>query len=133
MASVFPSARVHPRVTTPVSAPSLARAMSWHASGALMLFALMQIAGLFLIADAAHGPLPFIALAFVVLGAVPYARRLERRWARLADTALPSDGLINRFRNDRARLWRLALVVPPLWLGVSVLMSETAVAATAVF
>ncbi|MBX9729527.1 MAG: hypothetical protein K2X31_11525 [Sphingopyxis sp.] len=133
MASVFPGARVNPRYTTPVSAPSLARAMSWHASGALMLFALMQIAGLLLVDNAARGPAPFIALALVVLGAVPFARRLERRWARLAETALPSDGLINRFRQDRARLWRLALIVPPIWLGVAVLMTDTATAATAAF
>ena len=133
MASVFPGVRVNPRYTTPVSAPSLARAMSWHASGALMLFALMQIAGLLLVDNAARGPAPFIALALVVLGAVPFARRLERRWARLAETALPSDGLINRFRQDRARLWRLALIVPPIWLGVAVLMSDTATAATAAF
>lgn len=133
MASVFPGARVHPRYSTPVSAPSLARAMSWHASGALMLFALMQISGLLLVDTAARGPAPFIALALVVLGAVPFARRLERRWARLAETALPSNGLINRFRRDRALLWRLALIVPPLWLGVALLMADAASAATAAF
>lgn len=133
MASVFPGVRVVPRANAPVSAPSLARAMSWHASGALLLFALLQIAGLLLLDDVARGPVPLIALALIVLGALPFARRIERRWSRLGETALPSDGLINRFRTDRARLWRLALIVPPLWLGVAVLMADTAAAATAAF
>jgi hypothetical protein len=133
MASVFPGARVGPRSATSVSAQALARAMSWHASGALMLFAIFQIGGLLWLNGAAGGLAPFIALALVVIGALPLARGIERRWSRLAETALPSEGLLRRFRQDRARLWRLALLVPPMWLGVAMLMADTASAATAGF
>lgn len=133
MASVFPGTRISPRVSPPVSASALARAMSWHASGALMLFALLQIAGLVLIDGAAGGVLPFVALGLLLLGAMPLARGIDRRWSRLADMALPSTGLYRRFRRDRARLWQAALLVPPLWFGIAVLVTDGVIARAAAF
>ena len=93
--------------------------MSWHASGALMLFALIQIVGAFAMSALPAGHLvPFIALGFVLLAAVPFSRAIERRWSALASSALPGPGLIVRYRRDRDRLWRLACIVPTLWLGL---------------
>lgn len=110
-----------------MAAPRLARAMSWHASGALLLFAGIQIAGVIALADLPGGSaLPFVALAMVLLIAVPFSRSLERRWSGLAGSALPSSGLVQAFRADRSRLWRLALVVPTLWIGLFAVVAEAA-------
>jgi hypothetical protein len=99
--------------------------MSRHASGALLTFALLQIAGVVALSDMPGGSaLPFVALATVVLVALPFSRMLERRWSALASTALPSSGLMQAFRADRSRLWRLALIVPTLWIGVFAVVAE---------
>ncbi len=93
--------------------------MSLHASGALIVFAMLQVAGVVAFAGLPGGALlPFLALLLLVVAAIPHARRMERRWSRLSDTALPSQALIARFRRDRAALWRLALLAPALWLGL---------------
>ena len=127
MASVFPGNRTHISFVTPHGAPRLARAMSHHASGALLTFALLQVAGVVAFNSLPGGNwLPFIALGLLLLIAVPFSRRLERRWTHFSDTALPSPGLMVSFRRDRARLWRLACIVPTLWLGLFAVVAEAA-------
>lgn len=127
MASVFPGFRTHISFVSPHGAPRLARAMSHHASGALLTFAVLQIAGVVAFNSLPGGNwLPFIALGLLLLLAVPFSRRLERRWTHFSDTALPSPGLMVSFRRDRARLWRLACIVPTLWLGLFAVVAEAA-------
>ena len=85
MASVFPWNRAQDSYCSRIGAPRLAKSMSWHASGALMLFAVIQIVGAFALANLPAGRIvPFVALALVVLAAVPFSRAIERRWSRLA-------------------------------------------------
>ena len=116
-----------PRSGSRLGAPRLAKAMSWHASGALMLFALLQIAGAFAVSSLPGGRLvPFVALALVVLVAIPFSRSLERRWSGLAHCALPGPGLVTRFRRDRETLWCLACIVPTLWLGLFAAVAKAA-------
>lgn len=99
--------------------------MSRHASGALLTFALLQIAGVVALSDMPGGSvLPFVALSVLLLVALPFSRMLERRWSGLASTALPSSGLMQAFRADRSRLWRLALIVPTLWIGLFAVVAE---------
>ncbi len=127
MASVFPQSRLHSNYASPVAAPRLARAMSWHASAALLTFAVVQVAGAIVLADIPGGSaLPFVALAMLVLIALPFSRALDRRWSGLAGTALPSSGLVQAFRADRSRLWRLAIVVPIGWIGAFAMVAEAA-------
>ncbi len=108
-------------------APTLARAMSMHASLALLTFAALQIAGVVLLANWPGGPnLPFVALGALLLLAIPFARRIERRWARLSENALPCPALHTRFRRDRRSLWRAALAVPPIWLASYAVVARAA-------
>lgn len=126
MASVFPQSRASITMEPLVGAERLSRHMSWHASGALLTFAGLQIWGVVTLMGEPHGRvLPFAALAILLLVAVPYSRRIERRWHDFANNALPCSGLLIRFREDRARLWRLALLVPVLWLGLFAIISRT--------
>lgn len=119
MASVFPGNRTRVSYSSRSSAPRLAKSMSWHASGALLLFAAIQIVGAVALANVPAGRLaPFVALALVLLVAVPFSRAIESRWSALADSALPGPGLLARYRRDRDRLWRLACIVPTAWLGL---------------
>ena len=127
MASVFPQSRASMSLRYSRGAPRLARAMSWHSSGALMTFAILQIIAVLLLSSLPGGRvLPFLALAALVLAAVPFARRMERRWHDLGRTALPSSGLMHRFRRDRSRLWLFALAAPPLWAGCFAAVAEAA-------
>lgn len=108
-------------------APALARAMSIHAALALLTFAALQIAGVVLLANRPGGAvLPFIALVALLLLAIPFARRIERRWRRLSDNALPCAALHTCFRRDRWNLWRAALAVPPLWLASYAVVARAA-------
>ncbi len=92
-----------------------------------MTFALLQIAGVVALSDIPGGSaLPFVALALLLLIALPFSRMLERRWSGLASTALPSTGLVQAFRADRSRLWRLAVIVPTLWIGLFAVVVEAA-------
>lgn len=99
--------------------------MTWHASAALLAFAGLQLWGVIALANVPGARiLPFVALGLLILIAVPFTRRLEQRWRSLAGSALPSSGLEHVFRRDRTRLWRLALVVPALWLGLFAAVAE---------
>lgn len=127
MASVFPQSRTHEKYGSAVAAPRLARAMTWHASTALLAFAGLQLWGVIALANMPGARiLPFVALGLLILIAVPFARRLERHWRDLAASALPSSGLLMHFRRDRTRLWRLALIIPTLWLGLFAVVAEAA-------
>lgn len=108
-------------------APTLARAISVHASLALLTFAALQIGGVVLLANQPGGGfLPLVALGALLLLAIPFARRIERRWARLSDNALPSPALHSHFRRDRGRLWRAAIAVPPIWLASYAVVTHAA-------
>lgn len=123
MASVFPGSR---RFSSALALPSgrrLARGMSRHSSAAMLLFAVWQIWLAMSLSPLPGGTvLPWAALALLIVGAIPLTRRLERRWHRLASDALPCPGLISAYRRDRALLWSLAVVTPPLWLGLALLV-----------
>jgi hypothetical protein len=125
MASVFPGSRSFSSALALPGGRQLARGMSRHIAGAMLGFALWQmwLAAAFM---QAHGGavLPWAALGLLVLFAVPLARRLERRWQRLAADALPCHGLLSRYRRDRALLWTFALLVPPVWIGMVLLAAR---------
>jgi len=129
MATTFPlHRREYPQYAlVPVGVPRLARQMTLHASLAVLAFSVIQIIGVLLLHDHRGGALlPVVALASLMVIAVPFTRHIERRWANLARTALPSATLLSHFRRDRARLWRFALLVPVLWLGGYAVMAEAA-------
>lgn len=99
-----------------------------HASLAVLAFAVIQVAGVLALQNVrGSGLLPLLALVGLILFAVPFTRRIERRWAGLARTALPSATLLSHFRRDRAHLWRVSLLVPVLWLGGYAVMAEAAI------
>lgn len=118
MASVFPLGRGAYNFGSAVAAPRLARSMSMHVSAAILIFAALQLWGVVVLSSMPGSrPLPFVALALLLLAAIPFAKAQERRWKRLADTALPSSTLVREYRRDRSRLWTLTLIAPALWLG----------------
>jgi hypothetical protein len=128
MASVFPQSRTYLGVEALVGADRLAKSMAWHASGSLLTLAALQIWGVLTLINLPFGrSLPFVALAVLLLIGIPLTRRIERRWHRLAANALPSSALLIRFRQDRARLWRLALIVPTVWIGLFALVSRAGI------
>ncbi|MFM6853390.1 MAG: hypothetical protein ACKOUM_04845 [Sphingopyxis sp.] len=127
MATVFPLARTRSHPDTMRNASSMARAMSRHAAAALLLFTGLQIWAIVALNHMRYGSvLPFIALAVLFLLAVPFSRRAVRRWQMLAHTALPCAGLIQRFRRDRGRLWRLAFIVPTVWVALFAAVAKAA-------
>ena len=127
MASVFPLSRTQEKYGSVLTAPRLARSMTWHTSAALLAFAGLQLWGVIALANMPGArTLPFVALGMLVLTAVPFARRLERRWRDLAGSALPSSGLEHVFRRDRSRLWRLAVFIPLAWIGLFAVVAEAA-------
>ncbi len=121
--AVFAAASVGRRLVAP-SATQLAQAMGRHASATVLMFAVMQNWGVVALADRPYGQLlPFVALGLLLLVALPYARRVERRWRRLAEAALPGGDLERHYRLDRARLWRGAFLLPALWIGAVAVLS----------
>ncbi len=121
MASIYQTARSVPFFDARMGASRLARGMSLHASGALLLYVAIQTWGVVSFNAMPGGQiLPFAALALLIGGALPYFRRVERRWQSLGSTALPSRALLSHYRRERARLWTLALVAPVTWLAVLV-------------
>ena len=127
MATVFPLSRTHDKYGSAVAAPRLARSMTRHASAAVVAFAALQLAGIFVLSrEPGANILPYVALAMLLLFAIPFARRMERRWRGLAHSALPSVGLLSRFRRDRSRLWGFALMLPTLWIGLFAVVAEAA-------
>ena len=101
--------------------------MSRHASASLLTFAIGQIWAVVALSRMPGGHfLPFLALALLLIVALPFSRRLDARWQDLGRTALPSSGLIARFRRDRSRLWALAVALPTLWAGCFVVIAQAA-------
>lgn len=111
--------------TTPLPASSsysmtsLSRRMAVHIAAALMVFTIIQLWATAIAIDAG-GPrwMPFIGLAVLVLGAIPSARVMERRWRRFTEGALPNRKLVSAYRRDLTLLWMGALLVPLLWVVI---------------
>ena len=126
MASVYPRSR-NEILFGARNPSSLARGMSRHTAGSLLLFTLVQIAAVVLLADRPGGRiLPFVALAVLMLAALPFSRMVDQRWARIADAALPSHGLATRYRRDRDRLWWFASIVPVGWIALFSVVAQAA-------
>jgi hypothetical protein len=127
MASVYPSRRLRSDSIAMQRAGSLARRMSRHSSAALLVFSIIQVWAVVTATPVAGSQwLPLVALGLLVVIAIPFARRIERRWGELADNALPCPALLVEFRRDRARLWALALLVPALWVVSYAAVAEAA-------
>jgi hypothetical protein len=102
-------------------ARALSRRMTWHVAAAMIVYAALQ---LWLVIGAVAGGgsrvLPYVAVGLVLVAAVPLARMIEQRWARLARTAPPSRQLSRRYRLEALRLWVAAIVLPFVWVGAFV-------------
>lgn len=116
MATVF-SSRVpaHAPVFVP-QARRLARRMTAHVACAILVFALVQLWAVGWAMDAG-GPafLPYVALAVLLVVALPLARMVERRWSARGRDAVPSLELGRQFRRDTRRLWMTTLALPVAW------------------
>jgi hypothetical protein len=127
MASVFPGTK---SVSNPLALPSgraLARGMSRHASVAMLVFALWQVWLALRFADSAGGgALPWVSLVLLMIGAIPFARHMERRWQRLTQDSFPCPGLVAAYRRDRRRLWLLAISAPVIALGATIMIGTLA-------
>jgi MFS superfamily sulfate permease-like transporter len=105
--------------------------MTWHAATALLTFAALQI-WLVMSAVSAGAPsaLIIVALAMLLVLALPVARSTERHWYRLSRQALASWGLHARFRRDVRRLWIAALTLPFLWISGAMAAADAIAAIT---
>ncbi len=108
-------------------ARSLSRKMTLHVAAALIVYAGLQ---LWLVLGAVSGGatrfLPYVAIGLILVAVVPLARRIEQRWARMAQDTLPSRELCKSFRNEALRLWVGAVALPFLWVGAFVGASSAA-------
>ncbi|NCP11442.1 MAG: hypothetical protein GW859_05730 [Sphingomonadales bacterium] len=105
----------------------LARRMTFNIAAAVLVYAAIQLwLVIGAVSEGASRFLPHVALGIMVLGVIPAARRIERRWARFAETALPSRQLCQSFRNEALRLWCAAIALPFLWVGAFVGASAAA-------
>ena len=126
MASVFFSGRGGSPFSSDIRAGRLARQITVHVSLAVVVFAALQIGGIIYLSGLPGATAtPYVALAVLLLLAIPFARRLESRWSFLSKRALPCPGLIKRFQKDRNRLWLFALLVPAVWIGAFALIGRT--------
>ena len=57
---------------------------------------------------------PYFLLVLLVVGVIPLARRLERRWEVLGRSDLSAHGLALRYRTDCIKVWAIAIGVPLL-------------------
>jgi len=78
------------------------------------------------VSDGATRFLPYVAVGLILVAVVPVARRIEQRWARMAENTLPSRELCKSFRGEALRLWAGAIVLPFLWVGAFVGASAAA-------
>ncbi len=98
------------------STANLSRRMALHVAGALLLFTIIQLwATAAAVQAGAPRWMPFIGLALLLLGAIPTARMMERRWQRWGEGVLPCPKIAARYRRDITLLWVGALFVPLLW------------------
>jgi hypothetical protein len=94
--------------------------MSRHAAGAMLGFAVWQIWLAIGLSQLPGGrALPWVAMALLVIAAMPFARHMERRWQRRTDGVFPSVRLLAEYRRERALLWLLALTAPPVMMGAT--------------
>ena len=108
-------------------ARALSRRMTWHVAAALIVYAGLQLwLVIGAVSDGATRVLPYVAVGLVLVAVVPLARRIEQRWARLAQTALPSRQLSRSYRLEALRLWVAAIVLPFIWVGAFVGASAAA-------
>jgi MprA protease rhombosortase-interaction domain-containing protein len=115
MASVFPQSQAALPLLAMPSGRELSRGMSRHAAAAMLLFTGWQIWLAVALSNLPGGAaMPWVALTLLIIGAIPFARRIERRWQRLTVNALPCPGLLTAYRRDRGRLWLAAVALPPL-------------------
>lgn len=129
MASGYQFGRRSSPFSSDFRAGRLARLITMHVSCAVVVFAALQIGGVVILSGLPGSNLtPFIALALLLVLAIPLARRLESRWTFLSNRALPCPGLLKLFQRDRNRLWLFALFVPLSWIGAFALIGRTIVA-----
>lgn len=122
MASSYPPRRVLRSANSTASGSSLGHRMSRHIAAALLVFALAQIWLVNTAINAGASPLiSIVELVALVALAIPFARRTERRWHHYGQEALPSPALSRQFRDDVRRLWLLAVMLPALWIGASMI------------
>lgn len=87
--------------------------MTLHIAAALLVFTVIQLWATS-VAIAAGGPrwMPLVGLAVLILGVIPAARTLERRWGA------PRSKAELRYRLDLGLLWAGALLVPCAWVMI---------------
>lgn len=108
-------------------ARKLSRRMTLHVAAALIVYAGIQLwLVVSAVSDGANRVLPYVAVGLILFAVVPLARRIEQRWARMAENTLPSRELCKSFRGEALRLWIGAIVLPFLWVGAFVGASAAA-------
>ena len=99
-------------------AGKLARQMTIHIAAAVVVYALVQLwLVIGAVAEGGSRFLPHIGVGLMLIAVVPAARRIERRWADLANSALASRELCQSYRHDAARVWAGAIILPFVWVG----------------
>ena len=93
--------------------------MSNNCAFALLTYTLLQI---FFVMGAIEtegmSVAPYFGLVVLVAIIIPFCRKYERRWVKMADRGLSEQSLAAKFRKDQVILWGLALILPFVFVAL---------------
>ena len=87
--------------------------MSNNCAMALLVYTMLQI--FFVVNFIKPGGMsiaPYFGLVVLVAIIIPFCRKYEKRWEKMAQSGLTGQSLAARFRKDQVILWLLALGLP---------------------
>jgi len=61
---------------------------------------------------------PYFGLVVLVAIIIPFCRKYEQRWQKMADRGLTEQSLAAKFRKDQIILWTLALILPFVFVAL---------------
>ena len=110
-----------PEKTDPVFAGGVRwdKKMSNNCAFALLTYTLLQI---FFVMGAIEtrgmSIAPYFGLVLLVAIIIPFCRKYEQRWLKMAERGLTEQSLAAKFRKDQLILWGLALTLPFLFVAL---------------
>lgn len=93
--------------------------MSNNCAGALLVYTMLQIfVVISFIETKGMSIAPYFGLVLLVAIIIPFCRKYEKRWEKLATSNIPDTNMALRYRRDQITLWILALGLPFVFIGL---------------